>query len=60
MSQSQSTVPVRDAIPPHGGTLINRIALAEQVEELRSKANHCPTVYLSERAQSDLEMIAIG
>ncbi|MEN9203249.1 MAG: sulfate adenylyltransferase [Thermostichus sp. DG_1_6_bins_120] len=60
MSQSQFPVSVWDAIPPHGGTLINRIAPAEQVEELRSKAEHCPTLYLSERSQSDLEMIAIG
>ncbi|MCF2972106.1 sulfate adenylyltransferase [Synechococcus sp. Nb3U1] len=60
MSQSQPTPSPRDAIPPHGGTLINRIAPAEQVEELRSKAEHCPTIDLSERAQSDLEMIAIG
>ncbi|MEN9224988.1 MAG: sulfate adenylyltransferase [Thermostichus sp. HHBFW_bins_43] len=60
MSQSQPPVFSRDAIPPHGGTLINRIAPAEQIEELRSKAEHCPTIDLSERAQSDLEMIAIG
>ncbi|MEN9221110.1 MAG: sulfate adenylyltransferase [Thermostichus sp. BF3_bins_97] len=60
MSQSQPPAFSRDAIPPHGGTLINRIAPAEQVEELRSKAEHCPTIDLSERAQSDLEMIAIG
>jgi sulfate adenylyltransferase len=49
-----------DAIPPHGGTLINRIASPEEAEELRSKAQHCPVIRLDERAQSDLEMIAIG
>ncbi|MFS8854562.1 sulfate adenylyltransferase [Synechococcus sp. H60.3] len=49
-----------DAIPPHGGTLVNRIAPPEQAQELRSKAEHCPILYLDERAQSDLEMIAIG
>jgi len=60
MSQSPSTLPSGDAIPPHGGTLINRIAPPEQAQELRSKAEHCPILYLDERAQSDLEMIAIG
>ncbi|MFT0813240.1 sulfate adenylyltransferase [Synechococcus sp. OH20] len=49
-----------DAIPPHGGTLVNCIAPPEQAQELRSKAEHCPILYLDERAQSDLEMIAIG
>ena len=49
-----------DAIPPHGGTLVNRIAPPEQAQELRSKAQHCPVIRLDERAQSDLEMIAIG
>jgi sulfate adenylyltransferase (EC 2.7.7.4) len=60
MSQSPSTLPSGDAIPPHGGTLINCIAPPEQAQELRSKAEHCPILYLDERAQSDLEMIAIG
>jgi sulfate adenylyltransferase (EC 2.7.7.4) len=61
MTPSQAKMTVSgDAIPPHGGTLVNRIASPEQAQELRSKAEHCPILHLDERAQSDLEMIAIG
>jgi sulfate adenylyltransferase len=50
----------QDAIAPHGGELINRIATPEQREELLSKAEFLPRVQLDERAVSDVEMIAIG
>jgi sulfate adenylyltransferase len=50
----------RDAIAPHGGTLINRIATGTQKEEFLSKADYLPRVKLDERAVSDLQMIAIG
>jgi sulfate adenylyltransferase len=50
----------QDAIAPHGGTLINRIASPEQQAEFLSKADHLPQVTLDARAISDLEMIAIG
>ncbi len=49
-----------DAIAPHGGQLVNRIATAEQRAEFLSKADFLPRVQLDERAVSDLEMIAIG
>ncbi len=49
-----------DAIAPHGGQLVNRIATPEQREEFLSKAEFLPRVQLDERAVSDLEMIAIG
>ena len=49
-----------DAITAHGGTLINRIASAEQKQKFLSKADSLPRVELDERAVSDLEMIAIG
>lgn len=49
-----------DAIAPHGGQLINRIATPEQQEEFLSKADHIPRVQLDERAVSDLQLIAIG
>ncbi len=49
-----------DAIAPHGGELINRIASTEQRELFLSKAEFLPRVTLDERAISDLEMIAIG
>lgn len=49
-----------DAIAPHGGELVNRIATPEQREEFLSKAEFLPRVQLDERAVSDVEMIAIG
>lgn len=49
-----------DAIAPHGGELINRVASSEQREVFLSKADFLPRVTLDERAVSDLEMIAIG
>ena len=49
-----------DAIPAHGGTLVNRIASPEQKQEFLTKADSLPRVELDERAVSDLEMIAIG
>lgn len=49
-----------DAIAPHGGELVNRIATLEQRKEFISKADVLPRVQLDERAVSDLEMIAIG
>lgn len=49
-----------DAIVPHGGELINRVASSAQREIFLSKADFLPRVELDERAVSDLEMIAIG
>ncbi|MEH2246671.1 sulfate adenylyltransferase [Nostoc sp.] len=49
-----------DAIAPHGGQLVNRIATPEQRAEFLSKADFLPRVQLDDRAVSDLEMIAIG
>ncbi|MBN3875889.1 MULTISPECIES: sulfate adenylyltransferase [unclassified Nostoc] len=49
-----------DAIAPHGGQLVNRIATPEQRAEFLSKADFLPRVELDDRAVSDLEMIAIG
>ncbi|AFY44222.1 sulfate adenylyltransferase [Nostoc sp. PCC 7107] len=50
----------QDAIAPHGGELVNRIATPEQREEFLSQADFLPRVQLDERAVSDVEMIAIG
>ncbi|WP_375493426.1 sulfate adenylyltransferase [uncultured Nostoc sp.] len=49
-----------DAIAPHGGQLVNRIATPEQRAEFLSKADFLPRVQLDARAVSDVEMIAIG
>jgi len=50
----------QDAIAPHGGQLINRIATAAQREEFLAKADSLPHIQLNERTLSDLELIAIG
>ncbi|MBZ8181820.1 sulfate adenylyltransferase [Oscillatoria salina] len=50
----------KDAIAPHGGQLINRLATPEQKQELLSQADNLPRVTLDKRAVSDLELIAIG
>ncbi|QUY44023.1 sulfate adenylyltransferase [Acaryochloris marina] len=49
-----------DAIAPHGGSLINRVASASQKQDLLAKGDSLPRVQLDKRATSDLEMIAIG
>jgi sulfate adenylyltransferase len=49
-----------DAIAPHGGQLVNRIATPEQRQEFLSKGDFLPRVQLDERSLSDVEMIAIG
>lgn len=49
-----------EGIPPHGGQLINRIAIHHQQQEFLDKADFLPRVQLDPRAVSDLEMIAIG
>ncbi|MGB2925940.1 MAG: sulfate adenylyltransferase [Limnothrix sp.] len=47
-------------IDPHGGQLINRIASEAEKKEFLAKGETLPRVTLDARAQSDLEMIAIG
>jgi sulfate adenylyltransferase/3'-phosphoadenosine 5'-phosphosulfate synthase len=53
---SDSTGP----LPPHGGQLINRLVTGGHRDELLAKARALPTIQLDERAQSDVEMIAVG
>lgn len=50
----------QDAIAPHGGQLINRVASSEQRRAFLEQADSLPRVQLDQRAVSDLEMIAIG
>lgn len=47
-------------IAPHGGQLINRVASEAEKKEFLAQADTLPRVTLDARAQSDLEMIAIG
>jgi sulfate adenylyltransferase/3'-phosphoadenosine 5'-phosphosulfate synthase len=45
---------------PHGGILVNRLVTGERRNALLEKARSLPQVRLDERAQSDVEMIAVG
>ena len=47
-------------IPPHGGSLVNRVLEPEAAQAARKAAASLPQVTLSAREQCDLEMIAIG
>lgn len=47
-------------IAPHGGQLINRIATEAEKQEFLAQGDRLPRITLDARAQSDLEMIAIG
>jgi len=47
-------------IPPHGGTLVNRIVSSADAAKLTAEAANLPTITLSAKQACDLEMIAIG
>lgn len=50
----------QETIAAHGGTLINRLATAEQKQEFLAQAEHLPRVTMDDRTFSDLALIAIG
>lgn len=45
---------------PHGGELVERSATAAQKDELLARAGSLPSINVSSRTVSDLEMLAIG
>ncbi|MBI3247596.1 MAG: sulfate adenylyltransferase [Deltaproteobacteria bacterium] len=47
-------------IAPHGGQLVNRLVTGVRRDQLLEQARSLPIVQLDERAQSDVEMIAVG
>jgi sulfate adenylyltransferase len=47
-------------MPPYGGELIDLVAPAEAIDELRAYANRLPSLQLSERSACDLELLATG
>jgi len=49
-----------ELIAPHGGTLINRLLLADQRETARERAAALPQIVLTDANLADLEMIATG
>lgn len=59
-SSSLTLPPVRRLITPHGGELVNRFVTGGAREALAEKAKSLEVVDLDERAESDVEMIAVG
>ncbi len=49
-----------ESIKPHGGVLVNRTLDADERETLLERAQSMTRVVIDDRAQSDLEMIAVG
>ncbi len=47
-------------IPPYGGKIVNLLAPAEAVSEIKAYANQLPSIQISERAVCDLELLATG
>ena len=47
-------------IPPYGGSLVDLLAPAEMVPELKDHASRLPSIQLSERSVCDLELLATG
>ncbi len=47
-------------VDPHGGTLVDRFVPADEVEDLRHRAEGLPEIRLDAREQADLELIATG
>ena len=47
-------------IEPHGGTLVDLVASGDERQRLLAEAEHLPTVVVSERELSDLEMLGVG
>lgn len=49
-----------DAIAPHGGVLVNRVAHEAECADLLRRAEENPAIQLDFRQVSDLELIAVG
>jgi len=47
-------------ISPYGGSLVDLVADPDKAAELKEKANHLPSIQVSERIVCDLELLATG
>lgn len=56
MNNSQSG----SLILPYGGRLVDLLVSPDAHDQLKTQANHLPSVQLSERSACDLEMLAAG
>jgi sulfate adenylyltransferase len=52
--------PEGSPVPPHGGTLVDRIVTGAEADALRRRAAGLPVLTLDARELADLELIAIG
>jgi sulfate adenylyltransferase len=57
---TDTTATTGSLIPPHGGDLVDRLAGASDAGALAEQAKDLPSLALSTRSLSDLEMIAVG
>ena len=53
-------MPNSNLITPFGGDLVDLVASADEVDELREEAGRLPSIQISERAVCDLELLATG
>ncbi len=59
--ESQNTKKKKSTlIPPHGGTLVNRIAPKDQQASLLEQARSLPTLNVTQRTLADIECISTG
>ncbi len=47
-------------IAPYGGTLVDLVVPAEELEEVKAYGSTLPSIQISERALCDLELLAVG
>ena len=52
--------PEGTTIPPHGGTLVDRLVTGAAAEELLARAASLPKIRLDARTAADAELIATG
>ena len=54
------SLPSGETVPPHGGRLVDLLVRGSEAEAPSRRASALPTVRLSARALSDLELLAVG
>jgi sulfate adenylyltransferase len=60
VSATRVARPSTFAIPPHGGTLVNRFVTGAEAEDVLARARTLPAIALDGRAASDAELVATG
>jgi sulfate adenylyltransferase len=58
--ENSTSSPAVELITPYGGKLINRVLEGESAAELTERAQHLPSIRLSNRSVCDLELLATG